>query len=931
MSDTSLPYYRTIRVSLPDAGNELVVMTLLDTIVIGSGVVEAGETYRKTLGSDGTETFKLPTPDNTGALAVRYQVTLPGGKKYAFSLAYGAEVTLDALIAAGVTALPADAITELVGGVSADILTLQADVAALESALGTDYAGAYATLTARLTGQLGVMGSVWGSRLAATASIGEDSLTLLEIPETAAAGLYVVVGAYADGAELRQIAVVDGLEITLDSVLNGEHAANSVVLLTTLPVAPAAWFGAAESRTDNETPINAALLELAAYRGTLQLPCMYVTQAPIVMPSRTTLDGVNFAGGIHNQYASTGILSACVLIGQHNPSQNDNYTWLDLQPVTAGDMTLTCVTPADAAEAVAGKCIFVRSAEYSRDDSLQKPLVFEVVRVSSSEAGSGVIHLDGTPVTEDIANPQFAFVDGAVLASGIESYICDSPRLLALRVATENGTWLHRQAAIDADIDVLVERSNDLFICNALRNSFARVRGAFFQRCFESKTGMLNTVTQIVGRYVYNADRLPDTRPLIDFGEHNKRNVLLTPIVSAAGWDGVSLIDMQASHNQVVGGVIDAPDFTGRTVFVRSAPHDTYVPTGNVVRGVVFQLGAPKRIVSIGLSDVDAVAFTTNYEAAPYTLSAVGHGLANYWPVRLSTDGTLPAPLQTGVTYWVANKTADTFELGATSGAASIELLDNGSGTHTVSSYNSPPTDNVVENCGFGGTPTIDAIHGVEGTGNCIRGNRFEGGVVTIGDSDAFHDNVIANNAGLDGPNTTLSRVNATRQRYVGNTPSARLAGSITHMATIYGTPINSTTPNNVAETLTIAPGAVVYEGDTIRFTIEGNIVGINAGKQVEIVDVTNNVTLAALTLPTSPGGRWSFTGSLLFHSDTVYVYDFLKFRANTSWTADHGRQTVLGVQANGLVIELRAWVTNGADSIVVDRAETRLTGPGVD
>ena len=766
--------------------------------------------------------------------------------------------------------------------------------------------------------------------LSEEAESGATTVTLSNLPADLMVDQYVLIGAQMETAELRRISAIDfaDKEIMLDTALANDHnSAESVYFLHSAETY-ASWFGAELSRSDNETPINAALIQAAGYRGTVLLQELYVTNGPVVMPSYAGLEGVNFSGGVHNAYASTGVLSTCILVGQHNPSQNDNYTWRDLLAVSAGDLSLICVTPVHAGDAPTGSCLFVRSAEYSRDDNLQKPLVCEIVRVVSADPDTGIITLD-TPVTETIANARFAYIDGAVSALGIDSYICDSPRLRALRVRTDNGTWMLRQAAIDAEIDVQVVESNDLFICNALRAGRVRVRGNFYQRGFEGKTGMMDTLVEIVGQYVYRADRLPDS-PLIDFGEHNKRNILRGPILDAPLWDGVSLVDMQSSYNQIDGGRIYAPDFTGRAVFLRSGVHDAYTPRGNRVEGVTFDLTAPERFVSIGINDV-GIVFSTNYLVAPYTFAAVAHGLANYWPVRLTTTGALPSPMQPGVTYWVSNKTADTFELSADPGGVSIGLTNNGSGTHTVNSYLASPQENRVSNCVFTGTPTADAIYGLHGVKNQVVFNRFGGGAVNIPDAATFYANVIQHNSGLDGVNTAVNRQNAAKQQFSHNTPPARLADFVTHIDMVYADAIQTTTPNAVAATLAIAVGSTVYEGDAIHFVVEGNIVGIAAGKTVQIADATNGITLATLTLPTSPGGKWSFGGSVLFHDDSTYVYDFLMFRSNTNWTAAHGRQAVLSVAANGLVIQLQAWVTNAADKIVIDRAQTWLKGPGYD
>ncbi len=80
-------------------------------------------------------------------------------------------------------------------------------------------------------------------------------------------------------------------------------------------------------------------------------------------------------------------------------------------------------------------------------------------------------------------------------------------------------------------------------------------------------------------------------------------------------------------------------------------------------------------------STAGGITFTA---AVSDTITATAHGFENGDPVRLDTSGTLPAPLQAGVTYYVINKTDDTFELSASVGGIAVNITDTGTGTHKV-------------------------------------------------------------------------------------------------------------------------------------------------------------------------------------------------------------------------------------------------------
>ena len=58
--------------------------------------------------------------------------------------------------------------------------------------------------------------------------------------------------------------------------------------------------------------------------------------------------------------------------------------------------------------------------------------------------------------------------------------------------------------------------------------------------------------------------------------------------------------------------------------------------------------------------------------AAPGVVTWTAHGLRNNHPVKFTTTGGLPTGLVAGTTYYIVNKTADTFEVAATPGGASI-------------------------------------------------------------------------------------------------------------------------------------------------------------------------------------------------------------------------------------------------------------------
>jgi hypothetical protein len=70
--------------------------------------------------------------------------------------------------------------------------------------------------------------------------------------------------------------------------------------------------------------------------------------------------------------------------------------------------------------------------------------------------------------------------------------------------------------------------------------------------------------------------------------------------------------------------------------------------------------------------------------ASPGVVSLTAHGFAADQAVRFSTTGALPTGLTAGTVYYVRNPAANTFEVSATVGGASINTTGSQSGTHTV-------------------------------------------------------------------------------------------------------------------------------------------------------------------------------------------------------------------------------------------------------
>lgn len=69
--------------------------------------------------------------------------------------------------------------------------------------------------------------------------------------------------------------------------------------------------------------------------------------------------------------------------------------------------------------------------------------------------------------------------------------------------------------------------------------------------------------------------------------------------------------------------------------------------------------------------------------ASPCVVTWTANGLRNGMPVKFSTSGALPTGLTAGTTYYVINKSTNTFNVATTPGGAAINTSGSQSGTHT--------------------------------------------------------------------------------------------------------------------------------------------------------------------------------------------------------------------------------------------------------
>lgn len=86
--------------------------------------------------------------------------------------------------------------------------------------------------------------------------------------------------------------------------------------------------------------------------------------------------------------------------------------------------------------------------------------------------------------------------------------------------------------------------------------------------------------------------------------------------------------------------------------------------------------------VTIGVNQADSQTITSVSTTAE-TITKSAHGLNNNDVIGFTTTGTLPSPLAINTSYYVVNKTTNTFQVSTSLGGSAVDLTTTGTGTHS--------------------------------------------------------------------------------------------------------------------------------------------------------------------------------------------------------------------------------------------------------
>lgn len=245
----------------------------------------------------------------------------------------------------------------------------------------------------------------------------------------------------------------------------------------------------------------------------------------------------------------------------------------------------------------------------------------------------------------------------------------------------------------------------------------------------------------------------------------------------AAGTAG-NLVTYDASGNPVAVA-------TGTATHVLTSNGAGLAPTFQAVSGGASGLSL---LATGGTPATGNATFTA--DAGTDYCTSTAHNLHNGHLVVLTTTGTLPAGLSLATSYWVINKTADTFQLSASYFGSAVNITDAGTGTHTWTvdrktlAVSFTPTKNLqvyIEMLGLSGAIVAQCRFNADTAANYGKSSSLDGAASAVESSVAGFDISGANVGGGNDMFVVLGILNITTNRKKGTMngyiPGAGAAG----------------------------------------------------------------------------------------------------------------------------------------------------------
>jgi hypothetical protein len=402
----------------------------------------------------------------------------------------------------------------------------------------------------------------YASFSSAITSIGATETTLL-IPNEQAVAASATAPATMELMFLQNgsLAMDTGVVVTINNpidaglhqIFSGSGTASLVAVMEVYPE----WWGAAGDGVTDDTTVFEKTQTALTNGGKVKL-----ANKTYVVNDLNLQSNIEFEGSGYTTKLLATTNNVFFNLGVH-PAQLGSYTNYNLSAITAGDITATFSTNAEADNFTVGDLAFLRSITNYNDGGNVSPVFFELVKIIA--VGDGTVTFE-LPIDLDVSDPQIALprsTDEVVENSSIHDMTlhCDVTANAPLRFRNAYKTHFYN----------LHTYGESLLLGNALAHvTIDNIVGEYFTSAFEIKLGSYDVlISNSIGFSSANTLSMPalsagEMARNITFTDINilaKNTVYEAAILKAGGWvrRNIKFNNINASVEEAWYGVYVSP------------------------------------------------------------------------------------------------------------------------------------------------------------------------------------------------------------------------------------------------------------------------------------------------------------------------------------------------------------------------------------
>lgn len=272
---------------------------------------------------------------------------------------------------------------------------------------------------------------------------------------------------------------------------------------------------------------------------------------------------------------------------------------------------------------------------------------------------------------------------------------------------------------------------------------------------------------------------------------------------------------------------------------------------------------------------VDSPTFT--FIASGVNLTATAHGWVVGDKLKVSTTGTLPTGLASGMLYHIVIATTDTIKISATKNGAPI-ITSGGSGTHTATMskhnlYESQTGTNI------GNTPHKSTTQWLD-LGATNRWKCFDGSIT----SQTENANLIQYVVQCKGRIDSLALMNASGAEVVISARTATMAVGSTTNATGYAIGLSTVTIASAGTGAITVGDIVTFSGQTTQYTVTSGDADVSNGGTISFTPAlvaSIPASATAITVTAYGPSTYSLISSISVTSFWAWFYETIERKYN--------------------------------------------------